>query len=241
MADAGNRDNLKVSLPLMQDGAHECPYLPGRIAEDEFIVSSELKPSDYEHLMDQGFRRSGRIVYRPICDGCRECVPLRVPVDRFSPSRSQRRAWRRNQDLQIEIGPPRSTDEKWRIFTDYLAYQHDDAMSDEREGFDAFLYDSATETVEFVYRSVGHVVGVGIVDVCPNCLSSVFFYFDPAEARRSLGVYSALYEIEMCRAWGRSYWYAGFYVRDCRRMNYKADYRPYELLGPGGVWWEDGE
>jgi leucyl-tRNA---protein transferase len=88
-------------------------------------------------------------------------------------------------------------------------------------------------------RSLGErAIGCGILDVGPDCLSSVYFYFDPAEAARSLGVFSALCEIEACRTTGLSYWYAGFYIRECDRMNYKANYRPYELLGQDGVWKE---
>lgn len=136
----------------------------------------------------------------------------------------------------MEIAPPEPTDEKWRIYAAYLKYQHDGAMSDLRKDFERFLYDSPTETLEMVY-CVGHrIVGVGIVDVCPRCLSSVYFYFDPNEARRSLGVYSILREIQACRQRDLRYWYAGYYVRDCSRMSYKADFHPHELLRPDGQW-----
>lgn len=225
-----------MALPLFRGAPHPCPYLPGRIAGNEFGVFPKLDSAVYQRMMDAGFRRSGQVVYRPRCAGCRECRPIRVCVPAFVPSRSQRRVLRRNADVAIEIGPPACDDEKWRIYSSYLRAQHDGAMGEGREDLEEFLYQSPTSTLEMVYRVAGRVAAVGIVDRCPDCLSSVYFYFDPSEAKRSLGVFGALSEIEECRRRGLAYWYIGYYVRDCSRMNYKASYRPCELLGPDGVW-----
>ena len=139
----------------------------------------------------------------------------------------------------MSIESPRSTDEKWSMYVAYLQYQHDGKMGERREDFERFLYESPTETIELEFRVEGRLVGVSLVDACPNCWSSVYFYFDPAEARRSLGVFSSVREIEACRDQGLPFWYAGFYIRDCKRMNYKAAYRPFELLGADGVWRSD--
>jgi len=236
VATQDSPDNTPNSAPLYVGEPHPCPYLPGRTARDVFLTESELDPAAYEALMDCGFRRSGTVVYRPICDGCRECVQLRVPVAAFCLSRSQRRVLRRNLDVRVEIGTPVCTDEKWRIFVRYLRHQHDGTMSEDREAFERFLYGSPTRTLEMVYRLGRRIVGVGLVDVCPSALSSVYFFFEPKEARRSLGVFGALREIDECRNRGPPYWYAGFFVRDCTRMNYKAAFRPFELLGSDGQW-----
>lgn len=195
-----------------------------------------IAPAAYRQLMDLGFRRSGGWVYRPACEGCRECKPLRVPVHDFRPSPSQRRVLRRNRDVLVRAGSRRSSDEKWRLFVAYLRHRHDGAMSEDRADFEDFLYGAAMDSIEMVYWVDDRIAAVGIVDLCPDCLSSVYFYFDPAESRRSLGTYGAMCEIEECRRRGLAYWYAGFYVRDCRRMNYKAQFRPYELLTADGVW-----
>lgn len=206
------------------------------------MLSRQLAPESYQRLMDAGFRRSGCIVYRPICEGCRECIPIRVPVRDFAPSRSQRRVQRRNADVRVTIDVPRATDEKWRLYHEYRLWQHDDVGGDEREDFEEFLYHSPLEeagrtfTLEMCYWIGERLAAVGIVDVCPDSLSSVYVYFDPIHAQRSLGVFSALCEIEECRRKGLAYWYVGYYVQDCRQMNYKAQYRPYELLGRDGVW-----
>ena len=223
-------------LPLYQASPHPCPYLPDRTAVNEFTVVRSVEPTVYQSLMDAGFRRSADVIYRPICDGCRECIPIRVPVDRFVPSRSQRRVRRKNLDVEMTLGPPACTDEKWRIFAAYLQHQHDGAMGDSREELEGFLYQSPTSTQEMVYRIDDAVVAVGLVDVTPAALSSVYFYFDPAHARRSLGILGALCEIDECRRRALPYWYIGYYIHECGRMNYKASFRPCELLHPDGAW-----
>ncbi len=236
MTDSAKPTRNTLPLSLFLSEPHVCPYLPDRQATDVFSNVQDLSAEDYELLMNNGFRRSGRLVYRPVCADCRECVPLRVPTASFVPSRSQQRAVKRNGDVTMSIGEPTRSDEKWAMYVAYLKFQHDGKMGERREDFERFLYESPTRTIELELRIAGRLVGVSIVDECPNCWSSVYFYFDPAESRRSLGVFSAILEIEACRDRNVPYWYAGFYIRDCKRMNYKAAYRPYELLGPDGVW-----
>lgn len=226
----------KPVIPMHISMPQACPYLPERDSTNLFAVPPKLSGAAYQGWMNAGFRRSGHVIYKPICDGCNECKQMRVPVADFRMSRSQRRVWRRNGDVTVEIAPPVATDEKWEVYAAYLAHQHDGKMDHERDDFERFLYDSPTTTLEMTYRMGTELMGVGIVDECPDCLSSVYFYFSPSAARRSLGVFSALREIEECRRLGLPYWYAGYYIRDCRQMNYKAQYRPHELLGPDSCW-----
>jgi leucyl-tRNA---protein transferase len=163
-------------------------------------------------------------------------------VREFAASRSQRRVQKRNADVRVTIEVPNPTDQKWLMDRAYRHWQHDDGAGDEREDFEEFLYQSPLEeagrslTLEMCYWIEDRLAAAGIVDVCPQAISSVYFYFDPLYARRSLGVFSALCEIEECRRRGLAYWYIGFYIRECRRMNYKAQYRPHELLGRDGRW-----
>lgn len=203
---------------------------------DELAVFDFLRGAEYQRLLDMGFRRSGRIVYRPICEGCRECVPIRIPVKSFLPSRSQRRVWQRNVDVTMTIGKPTPDAEKWRVFSDYQRMHHNGTMDADFESFVQFLYESPTDTMEMVYRMADRIVAVGIVDLTPRGLSSVYCYFDPTESGRSLGVLAALHEIHECRHRGLPYWYLGYYVRECRKMSYKKDYQPCELLFSDGTW-----
>jgi arginine-tRNA-protein transferase len=199
----------------------------------------------YDQFMNAGFRRSGLMVYQPVCSGCRECVPIRVPVDRFTPDKSQRRCFRQNADLLVTAGLPDLTDEKLDLYRRYVTQWHGrdktsaDAFDGEsdRESLESFLYQSPVDTLEFCYRSPeGKLLGVGIVDVSPRVLSSVYFYFDPAESARGLGTFAALHEIEWARRHGIAFYYLGFWIRDCKTMKYKSRFRPAQVLGGDGHW-----
>jgi arginyl-tRNA--protein-N-Asp/Glu arginylyltransferase len=215
---------------------HPCSYLPDRAARNRAFVTDRLPGGLYHRFMDAGFRRSGRLVYQPTCAGCRACIPVRVPVATFQPSKSQRRAMRRNADLSIGAGAPTPTQEKHALYARYLRGWHgrDD---DGYEAFASFLYDSPVETAEFEYRDAdGHLVAVGICDVCEASMSSVYFYFDPAHAARGLGTFGALYEIAAAAKLGVPYYYLGYWIRGCGPMQYKTAFRPCELLGTDGIW-----
>ena len=215
---------------------HDCPYLPDREATLRATAAAEIDPLVYHAFMDAGFRRSGQMVYQPVCVGCRECVPLRVPVATFAPSKSQRRAAKRNADLVIAIGRPTPTQEKFDLYERYCARWHERKEAETPEGFVRFLYESPVNSIEFTYRLGDRLVGVGICDQSERSLSSVYFYFDPDEAARSLGTFSALREIDHAREQGIPHYYLGYWVRGCDAMLYKANFGPAEVLGADGEW-----
>lgn len=224
-------DSISRSTP-----EHPCPYLPDRSSRTEAYRADELDPQFYERLLGLGFRRSGRVVYRPRCRGCRECRQIRVPIAEFKPSRSQRRILRRNADVTVDVHPPRVTDEKYMLFRQYIDGRHDGAMARTNEAFQDFLYDSPTETLEFEYRIDKRLIGVSIADRCPGGLSSVYMFFDPACAPRSPGTFSALHEIDYIRQAGMRYYYLGYYVAGCAAMAYKNRFRPCQILIDDDRW-----
>jgi leucyl-tRNA---protein transferase len=225
-----------VDLRLVTLPPHPCPYLPGRESTSRAFYIHRLSPDLYQAFMDAGFRRSGKLIYQPACAGCRACQPIRVLTARFAASKSQRRCWRRNQDLTISIGSPDPTEEKFALYQRYVAHWHrSDDVS--RESFESFLYESPVHTLEFSYRDLhGRLLAVGICDLSSRSLSSVYFFFDPAEAKRGLGTYGALWEIYWARAQHLPHYYLGYYVGSCGSMSYKANYRPHEILCGDGIW-----
>ncbi len=226
---------VAVSLTVLPDVA--CPYLPGRTETLRAVLASSIDGDTYRAFMDTGFRRSGRMIYQPVCNHCRACVPIRVPVATFEPSKSQRRAWKRNQDLCITSDNPDLTDEKFDLYCRYVRDWHNRGEEANRESLEQFLYDSPTETLEFAYRAPdGRLIGVGICDVSGESLSSVYFYFDPTDHARALGTFSAVYEIEWAKVRRLSHYYLGYWVSGCAAMSYKANFRPHELLDECGVW-----
>ena len=227
-----------VRVRLVTLGDQPCQYLPRRRSESRAAWAEELPPGLYHRFMDAGFRRSGKLLYQPACRGCRACQPIRVPVAEFRPSKSQRRCGRRNGDLVVSIAEAEPTDEKYELYRRYVAGRFGRPVEEEnRESFESFLYDSPVDTIEFTYRdSGGRLLAVGICDVCRQSLSSVYFYYDPAEGRRGLGTFGALREIEAARALGIPWYYLGFWIAGCDTMRYKADFRPNEVLCGDGVW-----
>lgn len=215
---------------------HVCPYLPDRTARERAFISDAMDGLAYHRLMEHGYRRSGTCYYKTACTDCHECVPIRVPVSTFRPSRSQRRAWRRNADLRVELAPPTPSRERHALFQKYLDRQHDGSMSGDYDDFCRFLYESQVDTLEATYWLGRDLVGVGILDVCSESVSSVYFYFDPDHGRRSLGVFSTLWEIDYARRRDIPYYYLGYYIDGARTMSYKARFSPHERRLTSGQW-----
>lgn len=221
---------------LRPGSPHPCVYLPGRSARTLAFSTSQLRPGVYQGLMALNFRRSGDVIYRPACEGCEQCRAIRVPVAEFTPSRAQRRCGSANADVSVEIATPIPTEEKHRLFRAYLHRRHDGEMGDSWDDFRGFLYTSPLPAVELTCRAEGRLMAVGILDVEPGAASAVYCYFDPDANRRSPGVFNVLCAIELCRRNAIPYLYLGYYIRDCRKMNYKIQYRPCEILEADGQW-----
>lgn len=235
------------SLMHLGDMPEQCPYLPDRIARLRF-GDGFLGAGLYRLLLDAGYRRSGHLLYRPVCIGCNECKVIRVPIASFRPSKEQRRIWNRgNRVFRAGLHAPSYSPEKAALYQRYLRYQHPEGPEEAEnspegahERYQRFLVDSClgNKTIEVQFHAGDHLAGVGIVDHVADALSSVYFYFDPAYARFSPGTYSILWEIDLARRWGLTYYYLGHYIRECRAMNYKARFRPCEIKEPDASTWQ---
>lgn len=240
-----------AGLPL-EPLPHPCAYLPGRAADFEHYQLLHYDDDAFCTLLENGFRHFGAYFFRPLCPGlpgcawCGACVPLRVPVATFEPTRSQRRAARRAAHVTVEVGEPRMSDEKFALYTRHktrfagttrdLGLPADlTGGAPDPETFEAAFYGDAPFTRECTYRLDGRLVGVGHVDVASRVVSSIYFFYDPDLPRLSLGTASVLREIELARDHGASHYYLGYLVRDNPSMRYKAGFRPHELFD-GRIW-----
>ena len=212
-----------------------CPYLPDRSSEMEFEFIVELSASLYQRRLARGWRRQGMCLFRPVCRHCQACVSLRLPVHRFSATRSQRRAMKRNAGLHLEVREPEVTPAHLDLFNHYHAdmnsrrgWEYDTATASDY--FEGFLSGRNEFAREFAYFEDRRLVAVGLVDCLDECASSIYFYHDPLLRHRSLGTYSLLREIEHARDEGRQYHYLGYWIRDCGSMEYKSRFGPHELL-----------
>ncbi len=216
---------LFLSLP------HPCSYLPGRMATSLFLdPRQKLDSSAYAGFMRLGFRRSGDFIYRPHCHGCHACVPVRIPMARFEPNRSQRRVWRRNRDLEVRATPPVFSSEHFSLYARYQAHRHPGGgMDDPDPGkFLGFLAASRLDTTFYEFRQDGRLLAVAVVDYLPDSLSAVYTFYDPDEHARGLGVYAVLWQVEEARRRQLPHVYLGYWIRESPKMAYKANYAPLE-------------
>lgn len=224
-------------LRLYQTHPHECGYLPGRTAST-LVADPEYRksPQVLGALTELGFRRSGPMVYRPHCGECSACVPVRVPVHGFRPRRSQRRVWRTNADLEVVVRDDRFEEEHFELYRHYIDSRHGDGtMADPSPAdFRSFLTAPWCETVFIEFRAKGELLAVAVSDVMPDAWSAVYAFFAPEAARRSLGVYCVLWQIDALARANRQFLYLGYWIEQCRKMSYKSEYRPQQHLGPQG-------
>lgn len=218
---------MQLSLYAADHGA--CPYLPDRRWVTQSFQLSTMPASAYEALLGGGWRRSGDVFYRNQCPGCRCCIPIRVPLAGFAPSRSQRRTVRRNADVAVQPDGPADDPEVFHLYGRYVRARHDPGDPAGFDEFERFLLRSPVESRLMRYTIDGRLVGAGWVDVLPDGLSSVYFVFDPAEGRRSLGTFSIMKEIEHARDLGKQWLYLGFYVPGSSKMAYKGAFHPREF------------
>jgi len=216
---------------------YPCSYLPGAQARSQVAVPAfMISPEIYSQLVQHGFRRSGSYTYRPHCDTCRACIPLRVPVKQFSPNRSQQRAWKQHTRLEAT---PNSLQDKAEYFELYQRYQHlrhpDGGMdNDSLEAYQNFLLQSHVDSFLVEFREQGMLRMVSVIDLLSDGISSVYTFYDPDLPRAALGVYNVLWQIELCRKLDLDYVYLGYWIKNSQKMAYKARYQPAQGLQNGG-------
>lgn len=225
-----------TALHFYLTAPYPCSYLPDLQARSQVATPTLLvSTSVYSELVQHGFRRSGTYTYRPLCDNCRACVPLRVSAKHFKANRSQRRAWKSHLHLKATVQPLQDNPEYFSLYQRYQRARHKDGGMDneDRESYKSFLLQSHVDSVLVEFREQGILRMVSVIDLLLDGLSSVYTFYEPDLPRARFGVYNVLWQIELCRKLELDFVYLGYWIKGSRKMAYKTEYQPAQGLLEG--------
>lgn len=222
----------EIALRIGLTPEHGCSYLPDEAEQLMVLLDDKHRnPTGYENLLVAGFRRSGNDLYRPHCQGCSACHSLRIPVQKFTASRSQKRIQHNNRDIRLVLST-QDKPEYYDLFARYIHERHQDGsmFPATRNQYDGFLLCDWLTPYFLEFRLNQQLVALAITDPLPHSLSAMYTFFDPTFAERSLGTLAILTQLELAQRMNRQWLYLGYQVDACRKMKYKTKFHPHELL-----------
>ncbi|MBT6140456.1 MAG: arginyltransferase [Nitrosomonadales bacterium] len=220
-----------------------CGYIENRSAQSMVATPYTSIGSDiYDDLIYKGFRRSGQYVYKPHCEECQECIPIRLSPTLFVISRSQKRVIKKHAHITAKILPLQYSEEHYELYINYQNKRHRSKNDHENDMTDYhdFLIKSNVQSKLIEFRDQGKLVMVTIIDEMENGLSAVYTFYDSTNPKNSLGTFSILWLLNYSLNKKVPYLYLGYWIRKSVKMAYKINFKPYEIL-INDLWQEASE
>ena len=211
---------------------HDCSYLEGKQAITLFADPlARINKDLYSALSSVGFRRSGSHIYRPYCQTCTACIPVRIPVRLFEMKRRFRRILKHNADVTLMKVVPELSEEYFDLYDRYISARHSDGdmFPVSRDQFQSFLVKGRPDAIFIELRTSDKLLVIAVLDELNNGLSAIYSFFDPDEESRAPGVLAILRLIEETQRLKLDYLYLGYWIKQCNKMSYKLSYKPIEL------------
>ena len=218
---------------------YSCGYLPNKMAQSLIAAPQHLVDANvYSGLIQQGFRRSGKFSYRPHCENCQECIPVRIILDQFSPNRSQKRAFKQHQNLTTTILPAGFHAEHYALYISYQHARHSDekiqteatSAENEIEQYQSFLCQSNVESVMVEFRENNQLKMVSVIDIVRDGISAVYTFYETNDPSASYGTYNVIWQTLWAKSLNLPYLYLGYWIKDSKKMAYKQNFKPLEKL-----------
>ncbi len=232
---------MQISLNIITP-PDTCHYLAHQESITECDLIIEMSSEEYEQRLLSGWRHFGRQVFRPKCENCNECKSLRIPVKDYKPNRSQARNFKANHGrISLEIQEPALTDEIMDLYDRFhreRSFSRDWPIKEDRDefSFDSSFLDNPFPVEQWMYRENGRLCGVGYVDALNCGLSAIYFFHDPNLYSHGLGIWNVMTLINEAKRRGVPHVYMGYYVKECQSLEYKAGFKPNEILSLAGKW-----
>jgi len=207
-----------------------CPYGLPYVATFHQATFAPLNERLMELFLATGHRRNGNSLYCMCCSECSACIPIRLHIDEFCPNRNQKRAVKKNRDVETKLLPLGVSRENIDLCEDFLQVRYPRESNTARGYYRDFFFNTIVDSCQLQFRLDGRLIGTSIIDYGNNWLNAVYFYFDPCEEHRSLGTYNIMCLVDLCRKWDIQYLYLGYLIRSVSSMRYKSNYRPHYLF-----------
>lgn len=223
---------MKLIRPPVLSDPDTCPYLENRETTQEYFFAYDLAPDEFEFVLSTGWRKFGMFFFRPNCSTCQECRPLRVLNADFKPSKSQRKILKKNSDIEFKVTPLVYRKEIYDLYVAHsrVRFEKEASKIESEEIFKETHFEKSTKSYMSEYYLDKKMIACGFLDESSKGLSSVYFIYNPDFSDRSLGHLGALLEIQYAKDNNLEYYYLGYYIRQNNFMNYKAKFKPHELL-----------